>query len=169
MGTLLAKRGIRLVYGGGHVGLMGLVADAALQAGGEVVGIIPDALQRRELAHLELTELHITDSMHERKALMHDLSDGFIALPGGFGTLEEFLEVLTWAQLGIHRKPCGLLDVNGFFAPLLAFFDDLVTNGFLHPHHRALVLARPDPASLLDALLGYVPPTTIKWVSRGEI
>src|SRR5690349_1767186 len=139
MGVALAERGIRLVYGGGHVGLMGIVADAALRAGGEVVGIIPSALQRLEIAHLDLTELHVVGTMHERKALMNELSDGFITLPGGFGTLEEFCETLTWGQLGIHHKPCGLLNVNDFYTPLLAFFDQLVSTGFLSPTTRSLV------------------------------
>jgi uncharacterized protein (TIGR00730 family) len=169
MGTAIAERGIRLVYGGGHVGLMGVVADAALRAGGQVVGIIPEALQRLELAHLALSELHVVRTMHERKALMNELSDGFIAMPGGFGTLEEFCEVLTWAQLGIHRKPCGLLNTNGFYTPLLTFFDQLVTHGFLHPDYRTLVLQHHEPHALLDTLMEHVPLKTIKWVERDEI
>lgn len=168
VGTTLARRGLRLIYGGGRVGLMGTVADAALAAGGEVIGIIPRALAEREIAHAGLMEIHVVASMHERKALMADLADGFLALPGGYGTLEEFCEVLTWAQLGIHDKPCALLDVDGFYAPLVAMFDNAVTEGFVHPDHRALVLSGDDPDELLTAMARYSPPQTVKWITRDE-
>ena len=168
MGTLLAERGIGLVYGGGRVGLMGVVADAVLAAGGEAVGVIPEALMRREVGHLALTELHVVGSMHERKALMADLSDGFIAMPGGYGTFEEFCEVLTWSQLGIHPKPCGLLNVAGYYAPLLAMFDHAVAEGFVRSTHRGIVLEADDPASLLARMAAFQPPATEKWISPGQ-
>jgi uncharacterized protein (TIGR00730 family) len=154
LGILLARRGIGLVYGGGSEGLMGAVADAALAAGGEVIGVIPETLVAREFAHARLTELRIVTSMHERKALMAELSDAFVTLPGGFGTLDETCEMLTWTQLGIHEKPCGMLDVDGYFAPLLAFLDSAVVEGFLRPENRALVALDTDPERLLSRLLG---------------
>jgi hypothetical protein len=163
MGETLARRGIRLVYGGGRIGLMGEVARAALASGGEVVGVIPEALMRRELAYDDLTELHVVATMHERKALMAERSDGFIAMPGGFGTFEEFCEVLTWSQLGIHAKPVALLDVKGYYRPLLSLFDHAVTEGFVRPLHRSLVLADVDPERLLDAMARFVPPKVEKW------
>ena len=168
MGRTLAEAGLGLVYGGGHVGLMGIVADAALEAGGEAIGVIPRALMRREVGHRELTELHVVGSMHERKAMMADLSDGFVAMPGGYGTFEEFCEVITWSQLGIHPKPCGLLNVGGFYAPLLGMFDHAVAEGFVRPAHRALVLEDTDPATLLEKMRGFVPPSTEKWIGPGE-
>lgn len=168
VGELIARRGLRLVYGGGNVGLMGVVADAALGAGGEVVGVIPRTLMARELGHGGVTELHVVGTMHERKALMADLSDGFLALPGGYGTLEEFCEILTWAQLGIHRKPCGLLDVDGYWSPLCALFDHAVDEGFLHPDHRALVIEEGDPERLLERMERFVPPATPKWAEPEE-
>jgi uncharacterized protein (TIGR00730 family) len=167
MGEALAARGIGLVYGGAHVGLMGRVADACRSAGGEVTGVIPDRLVDAEVAHTALDDLRIVGSMHERKALMADLSDGFVALPGGFGTLEEFCEVVTWSQLGLHPvpKPCGLLDVAGYFAPLVDLFDRGVDEGFIRPVHRGLVLADDDVDALLDALAAWTPPpVTRKWV-----
>jgi uncharacterized protein (TIGR00730 family) len=157
LGREVATRGMRLVYGGASVGLMGAVADAALAAGGEVVGVIPRHLVDREVAHEGLTELRVTGSMHERKALMADLADGFVALPGGLGTLEELAEILTWSQLGLQSKPCGLLDVEGFFDPLLAFLDHTVTERFVSKEHRALVLAADRPDALLDLLAGWRP------------
>jgi len=168
VGGLIARRGLRLVYGGGNVGLMGVVADAALAAGGEVIGVIPEALLARELGHGGVTELRVVGSMHERKALMADLSDGFVALPGGFGTLEEFCEVLTWAQLGIHRKPCGLLDVGGYWSHLIALFDQALAEGFLQPEVRALVLEDDDPDRLLGRMARYVPPPLVSWVEPEE-
>ena len=158
IGEELARREIGLVYGGGRVGLMGAVADAALGAGGKVIGVVPDALVSEEIGHEGLTELHVVGSMHERKKLMADLSDGFVALPGGYGTLEEFLEVLSWAQLSIHAKPCALLDVAEYWKPLIAFFDRTVAEGFVRPDHRALVLTGEDPSVLLDRMKRYTPP-----------
>ena len=166
MGRTLALRGLGLVYGGGSVGLMGIAADAALAAGGEVDGVIPDVLVRREVGHHGLTRQHVVRSMHERKAKMADLADAFVALPGGMGTLEETAEILTWAQLGLHAKPCGLLDVNGYYAPLIAFFDRAVQDGFLRPEHRAMVLVEREPAALLDRLAAYRPPAVEKWIDR---
>lgn len=168
LGRTLARRGIGLVYGGGGVGLMGVLADAALEAGGEVVGVIPRALQLRELAHAGLTELRVVRSMHERKAMMADLSEGFVALPGGMGTLEELFEVLTWAQLGLHARPCGLLDVDGYFRPLTAFLDHAVLEGFVRPEHRRILHVDEDPDALLDRFLAYQPPAVQRWVDRAS-
>lgn len=161
LATVLAHRGLGLVYGGGNVGLMGVVADAMLNAGGEVIGVIPQALVAKEVAHRGLSELRIVDTMHQRKALMNELSDAFIALPGGFGTLEEFFEILTWSQLGIHRKPSGLLNVSGYYDDLLAMLDHAAAEGFLLPANRKLVIADTDAdalvqrlASLCEALTG---------------
>jgi uncharacterized protein (TIGR00730 family) len=166
LGRLLAERGIGLVYGGARVGLMGAVADATLAAGGTVIGVIPQSLVDREVAHTGLTELRVVASMHERKATMADLSDAFVALPGGFGTLEEFFEVLTWAQLGLHRKGCGLLNVAGYFDGLLAFADHAVTERFLRRDNREMVLVADDPAHLLERLARYEPPAVDKWLDR---
>ena len=168
LGRTLAERDTTLVYGGGHVGLMGVVADAALGAGGEVIGVMPRSLVDREIGHTGLTKLHVVRSMHERKALMSELSEGFIALPGGNGTLEEFFEVLTWAQLGEHAKPCGLLNVAGYYDPLLAVFDQMVDRAFLKREHRELVLVEEDPSALLERFEGYEPPRTIKWIGPSE-
>jgi uncharacterized protein (TIGR00730 family) len=151
-GALLAREGIGLVYGGGRLGLMGVVADAALAAGGEVVGIIPQKLVDLEVAHSGLTELHVVGSMHERKALMADLSDGFVALPGGIGTLEELFEVWAWLHLGYHDKPCGLLNVSGFYDPLITFLDSIVTEGFLRADTRAMLFCENDGQRLLEAM-----------------
>jgi len=148
----LARRGLGLVYGGGKVGLMGVLADAMLKAGGEVVGVIPQRLVDKEVAHRGLTELRIVDTMHQRKAMMNELSDAFIALPGGYGTLEEFFEILTWSQLGIHRKPSGLLNVLGYYDSLLAMLDHAVAEHFLLPANRKLVVAETDPELLLGRL-----------------
>lgn len=168
LGRMLAEANVRLVFGGGHVGLMGVVSNAALEAGGDIVGVIPKFLVERELAHEGLTDLRIVGSMHERKAMMSDLSEGFIALPGGTGTLEEFFEVLTWAQLGEHQKPCGLLNVAGYFDPLLTVFDQMVAKGFLSPSNRDLVLVDSDTDGLLQKLDHYQPPETVKWIDRSE-
>ena len=167
-GRALAGRGLRLVYGGAKVGLMGALADAALGAGGEVVGVIPTALVELEVAHPGLTELRTVKSMHERKALMADLSDGFMALPGGAGTLEELFEIWTWAQLGHHRKPVGVLNVAGFFDRLLAFLDHQAGERFMRPEHRAILLADTDPAGLLGRFESYEAPVVEKWIRRGE-
>lgn len=168
LGQAIAGNGLTLVYGGGHVGLMGVVADAALEAGGEVIGVMPKSLVDREIAHTGLTKLHVVSSMHERKALMADLSDGFIALPGGNGTLEEFFEVLTWAQLGEHDKPCGLLNAAGYYDPLLAVFDQMVLMKFLEPVHRDLILVEDDPPALLQRFDSSHPPKTVKWIDDSQ-
>jgi uncharacterized protein (TIGR00730 family) len=152
LGKLLAGRNIGLVYGGGSVGLMGILADATLAAGGKVIGVIPQSLADREVAHRGLSELRVVESMHERKAVMADLADAFIAMPGGFGTLDEFFEILTWAQLGIHAKPCGLLNVESYFNALLAFLDHSVDERLLKPTHRKLILVDTDPRELLARL-----------------
>jgi uncharacterized protein (TIGR00730 family) len=164
LGRALAGRGIGLVYGGGRVGLMGVVADTVLQAGGEAIGVIPEPLLRREVGHVGLSELVVVDSMHARKARMADLSDAFVALPGGFGTLEELLEVITWSQLGIHPKACALLDVAGFFDPLLRMFDHAVEEGFVRPAHRSLVVVERDPERLLDRLAAFRAPPAEPWI-----
>jgi uncharacterized protein (TIGR00730 family) len=161
-------RGIGLVYGGGDVGLMGAVADAVLRGGGEVIGVIPEALVTREVAHLEVTDLRVVGSMHERKALMADLADGFVALPGGLGTFEELCEILTWSQLGLHTKPCGVLDVAGFWGPFLALLDHAVDEGFVLPDHRRLLLDDDDPARLLDRLEAFRPVDVDKWLDRPQ-
>ena len=168
MGAALARRRIGLVYGGGRVGLMGVVADAVMAGGGEVIGVIPEALVAKEVAHEGLPDLRVVGSMHERKALMAELADAFVALPGGYGTLEEFCEVVTWAQLGLHRKPCGLLNVGGFYDRLLALFDHAVAEHFVRPAHRSLVLEEHDPEHLLDLLASYRPPALEKWLDRDE-
>jgi uncharacterized protein (TIGR00730 family) len=168
IGRLLAGRGIELVYGGGNVGLMGAVADGCLQAGGRVIGVIPEALKKKELAHAGLTELRVVASMHERKALMADLADAFIALPGGFGTWDEFCEVLTWSQLGIQRKACAALNVNGYYDSLLAMSDRAASEGFLRDVHRALLLSDDDPVRLLDRLGSYAVESVDKWSDRPE-
>jgi uncharacterized protein (TIGR00730 family) len=166
MGRKLAMAGLKLVYGGGKVGLMGVLADAALAAGGQVVGVIPQAIVDMEVAHLGLTELIVVQSMHERKARMADASDAFIALPGGYGTFEEFCEVLTWSQLGFHDKPCGVLNVGGFYDPLLALFDRAVQDRFVRPEHRELVLADTDVDALLERLASFNPIKVHKLFGR---
>jgi uncharacterized protein (TIGR00730 family) len=163
VGTLLAQRGIGLVYGGGKAGLMGALADACLTHGGEAIGVMPRALVENEIAHLSLTALRVVASMHERKALMADLSDAFLALPGGFGTWDEFCEVLTWSQLGIQRKPCALLNVECYYDSLLAMADRAVEDGFVRPAHRRLILADTDPERLLDRLISYDVPFVNKY------
>jgi uncharacterized protein (TIGR00730 family) len=162
---MLASEGITLVYGGGHVGLMGILADAVLANGGKVIGVIPRALWDREVGHRSLTELHVVETMHERKAMMASLADAFVALPGGLGTLEEIFEVWTWAQLGIHDKPVGFLDVDGFYAPLLAFLDHGVDAGFVRAPHRAMAIVDGDGASLLRRMGEYQPPRVTKWIN----
>jgi uncharacterized protein (TIGR00730 family) len=168
LGATLAQHKIGLVFGGGHIGLMGKVADAVLAEGGEVIGVIPEALVARELAHNGVTELRVVRSMHERKALMAELSDGFIALPGGFGTFEEFCEILTWAQLGLHAKPCGLLNIEGYFDLLLRLFDHAVVEKFLPAKHRGWVLEESDPAALLAKFRNFSPPLAEKWIDPTE-
>jgi uncharacterized protein (TIGR00730 family) len=161
----LVAQGIGIVYGGGNVGLMGAVADAALAAGGEVIGVIPESLLAKELGHEGCTELRVTRSMHERKQMMVDLSDGFVALPGGFGTLDELFETLTWLQLGFHQKPIGLLNVSGFFDPLLQFLDHVCASDLLRPEHRASLLSHDEPQALLAAMLRFEPHTCGKWIT----
>jgi uncharacterized protein (TIGR00730 family) len=168
-GRLLADRDLGLVYGGGDVGLMGAVADSALAAGGEVIGVIPEALFEREVAHEGVTDLHVVDSMHTRKRRMADLADGFVALPGGFGTLEELVEMLTWAQLGFHTDPCGLLNVSGYYDGLVSFFDAQVDAGFVEPSHRELLAVTDDPADLLDRFAAYESPVREQVVDDTEL
>lgn len=163
-GRTLAEQGITLVYGAGKVGLMGVAADAALAAGGKVIGVIPEFLKAKEVAHLGLTELYVTDTMHQRKALMAELADGFVALPGGFGTFDELFEILTWAQLAVHDKPVGLLDVAGFYQPLLALTRHAVDEGFVPASNMELFSHSPDIVTLLDAMRNYQPRHTAKWL-----
>ena len=167
-GRLLVERQIRLVYGGGHVGLMGLLADAVLQDGGQVHGVITRALEDKEVAHQGLTMLEVVDTMHQRKAAMADLADGFVMLPGGFGTLDEFMEAVTWTQLGIHSKPCGVLDVKGYFDPLRAMLERATRERFMREQHRAIVIVESDPEALLDRLSSWKPSTVEKWLDQGE-
>jgi len=168
LGRAIAARGDELVYGGSKVGLMGAVADATLGAGGRAIGVLPRALRDKEIAHEGLTELHIVESMHQRKAMMADLSGAFVALPGGMGTFEEVFEIWTWAQLGYHRKPVGLLDIEGYYDRLLAFLDQTVEEGFVKPEHRRMAIVETDPALLLDRFATYEPPTVTKWIKAGE-
>jgi uncharacterized protein (TIGR00730 family) len=167
-GELLAQAGIGLVYGGAQVGLMGVVADAVLARGGEVIGVIPNGLVAREVAHRGLSDLRVVSSMHERKALMAELSDAFVALPGGIGTLEELFEVWTWAQLGIHTKPCALLNVDGFYDSLAGFLDHVVDQGFLRANQREMLIVERDPAALLQRFADYQHPEAPKWLTNRE-
>jgi uncharacterized protein (TIGR00730 family) len=166
LGRTIASRGMELVYGGGAVGLMGAVANAAMAAGGRVTGIIPRALEEREIGHREVSDLVVVETMHERKAMMAQRSRCFVALPGGIGTLEELIEALTWTQLGIHRKPVGLLDVSGYWGPLLALLDHAVEQRFVLPEHRGDLLSGTDPDDLLDALVAWRPSHDDKWIDR---
>jgi uncharacterized protein (TIGR00730 family) len=166
LGQALIDHQLELVYGGACVGLMGQVADAVLEAGGTVIGVIPRSFAHK-VSHSGLSELHVVDSMHERKAMMFELSDAFIALPGGFGTLEEIAELLTWAQLGLHAKPCGLINVGGYFDPLLAFLDQAVAKGFMKREHCDMLLIAQEPEDMLGRLASYTPPTVEKWVGIG--
>jgi len=168
MGAVLASRHIGLVYGGGNVGLMGVIADAVLAGGGEVIGVIPQSLADREIAHNGVTDLRVVDSMHARKAMMADLSDAFIAMPGGVGTFEEFFEAVTWTQLGVHRKPCGLLNAGGFYTPLALFIDQAVSDGFIKPVHRASIVVDDDPERLVNSLAAVRLPDVAKWIRREE-
>ena len=166
LGALLAREGIRIVYGGSSLGLMGALANAALEQGGKVTGIIPTGLVQREVANHAVSDLIVVGSMHERKTQMSELADGFIALPGGLGTLEEFFEILTWAQLGIHDKPCGLLNLDGYFTPLVDFLDAAVREGFLLPKYRSLMLEGEGPADMLQRMRAYDSPEVEKWPGR---
>jgi uncharacterized protein (TIGR00730 family) len=169
LGRTLASRGIGLVYGGSNVGLMAAIADEMLDELGDVIGVIPRTLVEREVANTSLGDLRIVGSMHERKALMAELADGFIALPGGIGTLEEFFETWTWAQLGMHQKPCGLLNAAGYYDPLLAFLDRSVEEKFVRAVHRKMVIVEDDPATLLNRFEAYEPPQVVKWINAGTI
>ncbi len=168
IGTLLAQRGMAVVYGGGRVGLMGALADAALGAGGEVIGVMPHALVQREVAHHGLTALHVVDSMHERKALLAEMADAFVALPGGLGTLEEFFETWTWAQLGVHQKPVGLLDVADYWRPLVTMLEHVEAEGFMRGTPREWLVIDTEPTSLLDRLATFQPPRMRRWMRMGE-
>ncbi len=168
MGEYLASSGRRIVYGGGRTGLMGALAESALAAGGEVIGIMPKHLVDREVAHTGLTRLHVVDSMHARKALLNELSDGFLTMPGGLGTMEELFEIWTWGQLGLHRKPYGLFEVNGFFAPLLTFLDHAVSEGFIARVNRDQLVVDEDPAQLVTRMEAVVPPALARWMTREE-
>ena len=163
---MLAASNINLVYGGGKIGLMGIIANEMLQLGMKVTGVIPQALMRKEIGHLELTQLHVVKDMHERKAMMADLSDGFIAMPGGMGTLEELFEVLTWSQLGLHNKPIGLLNVEGFYQALLDFMQHLVSQRFVKPEHADLLIHAETPATLLERMQAFEPNTASKWLDQ---
>jgi uncharacterized protein (TIGR00730 family) len=168
-GNALCERGIEVVYGGSSVGLMAVLADTMLEAGGGITGVIPRMLVDREVANTALSDLRIVESMHERKSLMAELADGFVALPGGIGTLEEFFEIWTWAQLGMHEKPCGLLNVAGYFDPLLSFLDRAVNEGFVRQVHREMVIVESDPEALIDKFGEYDPPRVVKWLNAGTI
>jgi uncharacterized protein (TIGR00730 family) len=165
LGNALVRRKIVLVYGGAEVGLMGEVANTVMETGGSAIGVIPQALADK-VSHRGLTELHIVSSMHERKQMMHDLSDAFIALPGGYGTIEEITELLTWAQLGIHQKPVGLINVSGYYDSFLSFLDHAVSEGFMKQEHRAMLFVSEEPEALLDHFMAYEPPTVEKWINR---
>lgn len=168
LGQALAARGIGLVYGGSRVGTMGAVADATLAAQGQAIGVLPHFLQEKELAHPGLTELHLVHSMHERKAKMSELADGFIILPGGPGTMEEFFEVFTWAQLGLHEKPCGVLNIEGYYDPLIALFDTMERQGFLIPEHRAMLIVESNPDRLLERFATYEAPHVKTYMDRSQ-
>lgn len=168
LGRELARRGIGLVYGGSNVGLMGALADATLQAGGRVIGVLPERLKSKEMAHPGLTELHIVATMHERKHMMADLADGFIALPGGAGTFEEIFETWTWAQLGFHAKPCGLLNIAGYYDKLADFLDHAAQERFMREEHRTMLMVESSPAALLDRYADYQAPTVSKWITEGK-
>ncbi|HVK53864.1 MAG TPA: TIGR00730 family Rossman fold protein [Burkholderiales bacterium] len=168
LGKALVARDIRLIYGGASIGVMGIVADAVLDAGGQVIGVIPEPLARKEVAHTRLTEIHLTRSMHERKSLMAEMSDAFIALPGGLGTLEELFEIWTWTQLGIHAKPCGLLNVEGYFDKLISFLDHATEEQFVNQLHRSMLLVETNPDKLLDRFLSYKAPVIGTWMAIEE-
>lgn len=165
----LAERKIRLIYGGGNVGLMGVIADAVMRAGGEVIGVIPDSLDQKEVGHRGITSLRVVNSMHERKALMADLAEGFIAMPGGIGTFEEFFEILTWAQLGFHQKPCGLLNIADYYESLLKLCDHAVSEGFLSSTHRQLILEDSDSSHLLERMNNFKPQAAEKWLDEDDL
>lgn len=167
LGRTLAERHLGLVYGGARIGLMGILANAVLGSGGDVTGVIPAGLVEKEVGHNGVADLRVVGSMHERKALMADLADGFVALPGGWGTLDEFFEILTWGQLGLHQKPCGLLNVHGYFDSLLSFVEHSITEGFLRREHGSMIQVSTSPGAILDMLASYEPPTLEKWIDLG--
>ena len=167
-GEAIARRGLGLVYGGGHVGLMGIAADAAMRCGGEVIGVITEALRDREVAHEKLPHLHVVRTMHERKAKMAELSDAFLVLPGGIGTMEEFFEVWTWGQLGEHQKPVGVVNAASYFDSLIQFIGHMEVEGFLKPKHREMLIVRHTPTEVLDAFAEYEPPAVGKWITQSE-
>ncbi len=169
LGALFVREGIGLVYGGGKVGLMGIIADQVMNLGGRVTGIIPESLEKKEVGHRDVTELLVVGSMHERKALMAERADGFIAMPGGIGTFEEFFEILTWAQLGFHQKPCAILNISGYYDGLLALCDQAVNEGFLRREHRRLILEDSDPERLLAKMKDFTPSTLEKWLDQADI
>lgn len=168
LGRVLCARGLGLVFGGGKVGMMGTIADEVMRQGGEAIGVIPQSLVSKEIAHDGLTELRVVQSMHERKAMMAELSDGFIGLPGGWGTFEELFEVMTWAQLGLHRKPCGILNAGGYFDPLLAFLDHAMVEGFVRPEQAPMLIVDTSPEALLDRFARYEPPVIRKWIDQAS-
>ena len=168
LGRLLVERSIRLIYGGGNIGLMGVLADEVLSHGGHVVGVIPRHLVERELAHAGVSQMHVVGSMHERKAMMASLSDAFVAMPGGFGTYEEFFEAVTWTQLGVHSKPCGLLNVEGFYDPIVSFIDRAVSEQFVKPEYRAAILVDNDPERLVGKLDSVVLPEVPRWIGLAQ-
>jgi len=169
LARLLVEQNIRLIYGGGNVGLMGIIADEVMSAGGEVIGIIPDSLDKKEVGHRAITELRVVGSMHERKAQMAELADGFIAMPGGIGTFEEFFEILTWAQLGFHEKPCAILNIAGYYDGLLTLCDTAVNEGFLRPAHRQLILEDSNPEFLLEKMRNLKPVPIEKWIDKEDL
>ena len=169
LGNEMARRGLKLVYGGSNIGLMGVVADAVLEAGGQVIGVMPEHLAAKEISHANLTELRVVGTMHERKALMAELADGFIALPGGFGTFDEFCEIVTWAQLGLHQKPCAMLNVAGYYDAMIAMFDHAVHEGFVRNTHRQMLILSADISKLLDRMQNYQAPQIPKWITRADL
>lgn len=169
LGTLFVENDIRLVYGGGKVGLMGVIADEVMRRGGTVIGVIPESLEKKEVGHRAVTELKVVGSMHERKAMMAELADGFIAMPGGIGTFEEFFEILTWAQLGFHHKPCAILNIAGYYDGLLDLCDTAVEEGFLRREHRNLILEDSDPQRLIAKMRDFKPGMIEKWLDRKDI
>lgn len=168
LGKALVERNLELVYGGGRVGLMGVIAETVLELGGTAIGIIPESLAKKEIAYHGLNELIVVESMHKRKAMMEEFSDGFIALPGGFGTFEELCEMVTWGQLGFHRKPCGILNIDGFYDPLIQLFDESTSEGFIRSEHRETVLIEAEPEKILLQMEEYIPPVLPKWLDKDE-
>ena len=169
LGTLMAERNIKLVYGGGKIGLMGIIADTLLEKDGEVIGVIPDFLMKKEVGHKDIQEMHVVKTMHERKYLMSEIADGFIAMPGGFGTLDELAEILTWAQLGLHQKPIGVLNIDGYFDGLLSFVDTMVKEGYLVEKNSQMILVDDDPEKLLEKMANYTFPDVEKWLNKDQL